>query len=64
MSKIKVEITIPDSEYEDWADYNENDITDLLNNLKRDISFDLRRNFIRSFTIEVIEVKFENESNK
>jgi hypothetical protein len=64
MSKIKVEITIPDSEYEDWADYNKNDITDLLNNLKRDISFDLRRNFIRSFTIEVIEEKFENESNK
>jgi hypothetical protein len=64
MSKIKVEITIPDSEYEDWADYNKNDITDLLNNLERDISFDLRRNFIKNFTIEVIEEKFENESNK
>lgn len=63
MSKIKVEITIPDSEYKDWSDYDKNDITGLLNNLERDISFSLKTYFIRNFTIEVTEEKSENETN-
>ena len=51
MSEIKIEITIPSYEYENWNDYHDG-IEEVMMNLKRDIREDLISRYVRHFKIK------------
>jgi hypothetical protein len=53
MAKIKVEITIPDYEYKEWSDFQESGIELTKQNIKKDISDNLKQQHIRNFDIDV-----------
>ena len=52
MSSIKIEIIIPDHEYESWSDYQDG-IQEVMANLKRDIRERLKQDYIRNFDITI-----------
>lgn len=52
MAQIKIEITIPDHEYESWNDYQDG-LEEVLANVKKDISKRLKQDHIRHFDVEV-----------
>jgi hypothetical protein len=51
MARIKVTITIPDYEYENWNDFQDG-IEEMMANLKAEIREDLKSRFIKSFEVE------------
>lgn len=53
MDEVTITITIPESEYKDWHDYDADDIATLKMNLRKEFSDACRRLYIRDFEIEV-----------
>ena len=51
MARIKITITIPDYEYENWNDFQDG-IEEMMANLKAEIRQDLKSRFIKSFEVE------------
>ena len=54
MAQIKIEITIPDYEYQEWTDYLVDGAPMVMMNLRKQISDRLRQDWIRHFEIDVI----------
>lgn len=52
-NEITIKITIPESEYKDWHDYDADDIATLKMNLRKGFSDACRKLYIRDFEIEV-----------
>lgn len=53
MPKIKVIITIPDYEYEEWDEFQKYGIDAVEKSLREDISHRLRQDFVRHFDIDI-----------
>ena len=53
MAQIEIKITIPDYEYQEWNDYLENGTTEVMMNMRRQITERLRQDYIINFEIEV-----------
>ena len=51
MANIEIKITIPESEYKEWEDFQHGEV-EIMANLRAEIRDYLKRRFIMSFEIE------------
>lgn len=54
-NEIIIKITIPESEYKEWNEYQVHGIEGAMESIKDDVRQRLRQDFVRNFEIEVTQ---------
>lgn len=54
MAEIVVKITVPESEYKTWSEFQEEGVESCMQSIRQDLSMRLRQDYVKEFQIEVL----------